>query len=387
MRRLNLDGSVVCLDQNASERKDIACSLGLFQSDYESMIGKQMRSYNLISRYSAKYSIIISSLLFFTCVFSTHGEEINYKKLYLETAPAVVLIYGTDGQTAARGTGTIIDQGGLVLTNTHVVVHESKRWKRLFVFLKPETVTGNSEKDLTHGHLAEVLAINPEYDLALVQIVKPPADLPVLPLSDLSKVGIGESTVAIGHPSGGAFWTLTTGRISASWTNYNTRPGWDIFQTETSLNPGNSGGPLLDGSGAVVGVNTFIIRKDKGGTTLTGLNFAVKSTTARKWIVQVIGKLPPASVIRKKEEIMPDKKNVETAKAPGKKASKPESFYLQSPSSRKRDTQLAEPSERKDHYTHSPKFKTGTEFTARKLMFLKQFQKVNTMFEKDDFFK
>ncbi|NQU63107.1 MAG: trypsin-like peptidase domain-containing protein, partial [SAR324 cluster bacterium] len=257
----------------------------------------------------------------------------------------------------------------------------------LYVFMKPETVTGDTKKDLILGHSAEVLAINPDFDLALVQIIKPPADLTVLPLSDLTEVGIGEPTVAIGHPTGGACWTLTTGKISASWKDYGNRQGWDIFQTETSLNPGNSGGPLLDGSGAVVGVNTFIKRQGKDGMALAGLNFAVKSTTARNWIVQVIGKLPPASIIKTERAPLPNNRNVEKAKSPDGVISKPESFFMKNRTSQKRDAKLVEPPKRKSHYTHSPKFKPGTELLASKLEFIKQFRKVNKKFEEDNFFK
>jgi S1-C subfamily serine protease len=77
------------------------------------------------------------------------------------------------------------------------VVKDGQLWKKQYVFLKPETITGNAKNDLKNGHMAEVLAVNPDYDLALVQIVNPPKELTVLPLSDLTLVGIGEPTVAI----------------------------------------------------------------------------------------------------------------------------------------------------------------------------------------------
>lgn len=218
--------------------------------------------------------------------------EIDYKTLYKKASPGVVLIYAVDGKKAFRGTGSIIDGEGLVLTNTHVVAEKGKVREKLYVVLRPKQPTGEPKTDLKKRLPSKVVALNATYDLALLRIVDPPAGLTYLPLSDLRNVTVGESTVAIGHPGGGAPWSLTTGRLSASFQNYGEKQGWNLFQTETPLNPGNSGGPLLDGSGSVIGVNTFIVRRGEGGLALTGLNFAVKSTVARRWILKTLGKLP-----------------------------------------------------------------------------------------------
>ena len=226
------------------------------------------------------------------------AEIIDYKRLYQRSAPAVVVVFGSAGATGSRGTGSIIDASGLVLTNTHVVTRKGTDWPQLFVFLKPPQVTGSSSSDLSRRYAARLVAKHPRFDLALLQIVKPPQDLRALPLSDLRGVAVGEPTVAIGHPGGGALWSLTTGRLSASFENYRGVQGWHVFQTETPLNPGNSGGPLLDGSGAIIGVNTFIVRKGAGNLALVGLNFAVKASTVRRWIGRTIGRLPQASELR-----------------------------------------------------------------------------------------
>lgn len=241
-------------------------------------------------------------ILIMALAFSfVQAEEIDYKRLYQQAAPGVVLLFGTDdGKSGSQGTGSIIDKSGLVLTNHHVVSHGSgnKLWKTQFIYLKPANVTGKPRADLRNAYSGKVLATNPQYDLALVQIIDPPNNLTVLPLSDLSNVDIGEPTVAIGHPGAGARWSLTTGRIGASYEDYGNVQGWDVFQTETALNPGNSGGPLLDGTASIVGINTFIKRKHSSGMALTGLNYAVKSTTARKWIVSIMGQLPKASLVK-----------------------------------------------------------------------------------------
>jgi hypothetical protein len=184
------------------------------------------------------------------------AESIDYKSLYRRTSAAVVALMATDGSVGQRGTGSLIDAKGLVLTNTHVVTRRTKGdkgkgtdWPHLFVVLKPVRISGKASLDLKRRYRARVVARHPAWDLALVQIIDPPAGLPALPLSSLEGVGVGEPTVAIGHPGGGALWSLTTGRISGAFSDYRGVRGWDVFQTETALNPGNSGGPLLDGSG------------------------------------------------------------------------------------------------------------------------------------------
>lgn len=226
-----------------------------------------------------------------------HAERIDYKRLYNSAAPGVVLIHSSDGRMGSQGTGSIIDPRGLVLTNTHVISNKGADWPQISIFLKPSEITGDPRRDLRNGYRARIVAKHPDFDLALLQIIGCRERLRVLPLSDLSAIGIGEPTVAIGHPGGGAAWSLTTGTIGASFQDMQGKRGWHVFQTETALNPGNSGGPLLDGSGAVIGVNTFIRRRGQGGLALVGLNFAVKATTAREWIVQAIGSLPSASEI------------------------------------------------------------------------------------------
>jgi len=222
-------------------------------------------------------------------------STIDYAGVFRKSSPAVVVVVGVHKGTMSRGTGTIIDRSGLVLTNTHVVSERGRAMRDLQVFLKPARLTGNASKDLHHRYPAKLVAMHEAYDIALLQILRPPDGLPALPLSNLQGVEIGEPTAAIGHPGGGALWTLTTGKISAAYDDYKGVGGYHVFQTETAINPGNSGGPLLDGSGSIIGVNTFIVRVNREGIPLVGLSFAVKSTTVRTWITGVMGRLPSVS--------------------------------------------------------------------------------------------
>jgi len=77
---------------------------------------------------------------------------------------------------------------------------------------------------------------------------------------------------------------LTTGVISAFRVNYGGVPGKDLFQTDASINRGNSGGPLLDEGGVMVGINSMIARKADDGLTITDVNFSIKSSVAIKWL-------------------------------------------------------------------------------------------------------
>ena len=97
------------------------------------------------TRISGLYGLIGLVFIFSTNVFAV---EIDYKELYRISAPSVVYIYGTDDKIAVRGTGTIIEKSGLVLTNTHVVMNEGRPWESLFVFTKPRQVTGDAKNDL-----------------------------------------------------------------------------------------------------------------------------------------------------------------------------------------------------------------------------------------------
>ena len=90
--------------------------------------------------------------------------------------------------------------------------------------------------------------------------------------------------MAIGHPETGGLWTLTTGVISAQLSDFQGVQGKDILQTEASLNRGNSGGPLLDQWGHMVGMATSISRRAADNLMITDINFALKSSVIRRWL-------------------------------------------------------------------------------------------------------
>ena len=231
------------------------------------------------------FSLVAIVILWGAAVQAT---ELTLQQIYASASPGVVMVMGhsTTGDKGNAGTGSIIRRDGLVLTNAHVVVEErtGKPYPRLFVFLKPDRVTGDPKTDLSRGVKATVLSFSQPLDLALLRIEGVPTPVPALELSDSSRVRIGDKVLAIGHPEQGGLWTLTTGVISAEFENFNKTQGKHVFQTETGLNRGNSGGPLLDTDGRVIGVNTAIARVAADGLPITSISFSLKSDVARTWL-------------------------------------------------------------------------------------------------------
>ena len=216
------------------------------------------------------------------------GKELSPREIYEQASPAVVMVMGyADGRgKGSGGTGSIIQSDGLILTNAHVVIEEQtgKPFARLSVFLKPSRVTGESKSDLSRMVRAKIVAYSQSLDLALLKLDGVTEALPVVDVSESGRARIGDRVVAIGHPEQGGLWTLTTGVISAEVDNFNGVKGKHVFQTETGLNRGNSGGPLLDGEGRMIGVNTAIARVASDGLPITSISFSLKSSVATQWL-------------------------------------------------------------------------------------------------------
>jgi S1-C subfamily serine protease len=167
---------------------------------------------------------------------------------------------GGRGERGGVGSGVVIADDGLLLTNSHVVAH-SKRVALAFA--------ENGETE------AEVIGDDPDTDLALLR-AELPRGVPAAKLGDSKRLRRGHLVVAIGNPLGFES-TVTAGVVSAlgrSLRSSNGRLIDDVIQTDAALNPGNSGGPLVASSGKVIGINTAMI----GGAQ--GLCFAVSSNTA-----------------------------------------------------------------------------------------------------------
>src|ERR1700678_2910496 len=178
------------------------------------------------------------------------------------TAVAFDFFYGPVPQQG-QGSGFILDKQGHILTNNHVIDNA----QRVEVTL--------SDK---HHYKATVVTVDKGHDLALVKINAP--NLVPATLSDSSGLAVGQRVYAIGNPFG-LSGTMTRGIISAirSIKGPQGNPIEDAIQTDASVNPGNSGGPLLNSRGEVIGITTLIA--SNGADQSSGIGFASPINTAK----------------------------------------------------------------------------------------------------------
>jgi S1-C subfamily serine protease len=195
-------------------------------------------------------------------------ETLDVHGIIDAVGPAVVEI-GTEGVggglglTAGAGTGMIIDAGGLVLTNQHVVSGATSITVRL--------ADGREEP-------ADLVAAVRVPDVALLRI-RDASGLPTVALGDSSTLQVGDDVVAIGNALDlGADPTVTAGIVSALNRSISTRAGVmaDLIQTDAAINPGNSGGPLVNARGEVIGINTAV-----AGEGAQNIGFAIAIDSVR----------------------------------------------------------------------------------------------------------
>jgi len=187
-------------------------------------------------------------------------------------APAVAFIEVRHGAARSRGrrpshgsgSGFLFTPDGYLLTNSHVVQGA-------------DSITARLNDDTRFS--ADVVGNDPDSDLAVLRIGSPSA-LPYVEFGDSSRVRAGQVAIAIGNPLGYSK-TVTTGVISALGRTLRATSGrlmHDVIQTDAALNPGNSGGPLVDSKGRVIGVNTAMIPQAQAICFATGINTA-------KWVI------------------------------------------------------------------------------------------------------
>jgi len=175
----------------------------------------------------------------------------------------------TERKATALGSGFIIDKKGVVVTNNHVI----QEAEDIFV-----SVNGSKE------YKAKVIGKDPYMDLAVLQIETNDKFKPVT-FGDSDKARVGDWVIAIGNPFGFG-GTVTSGIISARNRDIGLTRYDDLIQTDASINQGNSGGPLFNLKGEVVGINTAIIAPGSSGSI--GIGFAIPSNPAAKVIDQLI---------------------------------------------------------------------------------------------------
>lgn len=175
----------------------------------------------------------------------------------------------TERKATALGSGFIIDKKGLVVTNSHVIQGA-----------EDIVVTFNDKTE----YKAKVIGQDPYMDLAVLEIESKEKFIPVS-FGNSDKARVGDWVIAIGNPFGFG-GTVTSGIISSRNRDIGLTRYDDFIQTDASINQGNSGGPLFDLNGKVIGINTAIIAPGTSGSI--GIGFAIPSTSASKVIDQLI---------------------------------------------------------------------------------------------------
>jgi len=193
-------------------------------------------------------------------------ERVSPAVAFIETQGAARGGAQRGRRSAARGSGSgfLFTPDGYLLTNSHVV-HGS------------EEITVRLNDDTRYG--ADLVGSDPDSDLAVLRIGSPGA-LPYVEFGDSSRLRVGQVAIAIGNPLGFSK-TVTTGVVSALGRTLRATSGrlmHDVIQTDAALNPGNSGGPLVDSKGRVIGVNTAMIPQAQAICFATGINTA-------KWVI------------------------------------------------------------------------------------------------------
>jgi S1-C subfamily serine protease len=204
------------------------------------------------------------------------------RKVAEESKKAVVTVYsskkkasvfGLSGkETTSLGSGFFIHPSGYILTNYHVIEDAEAIMIRTY-----------SEEDFE----VNVIAYDTAFDLAMLKVKDAKGDFPVIAMGDSEKLGVGDMTIAIGHPFGLGY-SVTFGIISqkerlvAEFADEDLRD-MRVIQMDTSIHPGSSGGPLITLTGAWVGVNVA------GIPSVAGISFAVGSDKARKFMENISG--------------------------------------------------------------------------------------------------
>jgi S1-C subfamily serine protease len=209
-------------------------------------------------------------------------------EIYRKSAAGVVLVLAEFGGSSDQqggpgeslGSGFVVDEQGTILTNAHVVTEGGRRADSVSVaFRDGESETGDQVE-------ARVLGVDQTTDVAVLRIDATGRDLTPLPLGDSSRVVIGQWVVAIGNPLGFDL-SLTAGIVSALGRDLPAPNGALIpegIQTDAAINQGNSGGPLLDQDGNVIGLNEQIATTSG---SFSGLGFAIPINLARTVMQQI----------------------------------------------------------------------------------------------------
>lgn len=221
-----------------------------------------------------------------TLVLNNTDVETAVTQSVQKVGPAVVTVVGTipgqntffgpTGDQTVSGSGFFINDQGYILTNNHVV----EGTKEVSIILSD----GTEQK-------ATIVGTDQYSDIA---VLKTDGTVPaVASLGNSDVLDPGESVIAIGSPLGNFKNTVTVGVVSATGRSIDTGNGYqieDLIQTDAAINNGNSGGPLVNLAGEVIGINTLVVRNTNSGNVAEGLGFAIPVNTAQAIAQQIIQK-------------------------------------------------------------------------------------------------
>jgi len=190
------------------------------------------------------------------------------------TIPGQMTFFGPTSDQTVSGSGFFISDQGYILTNNHVV----EGTKEVKLILSDGT-----------EQTASIVGTDQYSDIA---VLKTNGNVPAIAsLGNSDQLDPGESVIAIGSPLGNFKNTVTVGVVSATGRSIDTGNGYqieDLIQTDAAINHGNSGGPLVDLAGEVIGINTLVVRNSGMGDVAEGLGFAIPVNTAQAIAQQII---------------------------------------------------------------------------------------------------
>jgi len=215
----------------------------------------------------------INEVDFTVAAENTVNAVVHVKNVTMSKGPSSVMdfFYGSGGSQRAQvgtGSGVIITPDGYIVTNNHVIDKASKL-----------QVTLNNNKTYD----AELIGADPNSDIALIKI-EDDVKLPYLAFGDSDNTKIGEWVLAVGNPFN-LTSTVTAGIVSAKARNLDPRRSQSFIQTDAAVNPGNSGGALVNTNGDLVGINTAISSQTG---SYVGYSFAVPSNIAKKVVEDIM---------------------------------------------------------------------------------------------------
>jgi S1-C subfamily serine protease len=221
---------------------------------------------------------------------TTSSGGMTPEQIYSNLSGGVVMVLAEFGGTGtdqfgqpqsgeSLGTGFVVDNEGNILTNAHVVDDNGLRADSVSIVFNK----GGSETQRVKGTL---VGVDVGSDIAVIKVDPNGVSLKPLPLGDSDKVAVGEPVVAIGNPLGFDF-SISSGIVSATGRSVQADNGQtipNVIQTDAAINRGNSGGPLIDNQGRVIGINERIASQSGGNE---GLGFAIPINTAIRSLEQI----------------------------------------------------------------------------------------------------